>query len=106
MVSVARFYDLRRNPIICPSCDAEFDPELVQKSRRNKTASSEIVAKPDTAKKAVGGATAIEDSGELKDPDVEETDNSDEDEVIEDVSGLGEDASEVETIIHKPDDDN
>ena len=30
----ALYYDLEKDPIICPKCGAEFDPEAILKSRR------------------------------------------------------------------------
>ena len=30
------YYDLEKNPIICPKCGAEFDPEAILKSRRTR----------------------------------------------------------------------
>lgn len=33
-----RFYDFNRKPIICPGCQAEFDPEAVIRSRRGRAA--------------------------------------------------------------------
>ena len=35
-----KYYDLNKSPIICPSCGAEFDPDLFLKTRKNKTLSS------------------------------------------------------------------
>ncbi|HEM46397.1 MAG TPA: TIGR02300 family protein, partial [Alphaproteobacteria bacterium] len=32
----APFYDLRRDPIVCPKCGTVFDPEAVLKSRRTR----------------------------------------------------------------------
>ena len=32
----ARFYDLNKKPIICPSCDTEFTGEIKVKSRRGR----------------------------------------------------------------------
>lgn len=32
----ALFYDLQSDPIVCPKCDAKFDPEAILKSRRNR----------------------------------------------------------------------
>ncbi len=41
------FYDLGRDPIVCPKCDAEFDPEAILKSRRGRVAVvEEAKAKP------------------------------------------------------------
>ena len=33
-----RFYDFSRSPIICPGCGAEFDPEMIIKSRKGRPA--------------------------------------------------------------------
>ena len=33
-----RFYDFSRSPIICPGCNAEFDPENIIKSRKGRPA--------------------------------------------------------------------
>ena len=30
------YYDLEKNPIVCPKCGAEFDPEAILKSRRTR----------------------------------------------------------------------
>lgn len=30
------YYDLKKSPIICPHCQAEFDPEILLKSRNSK----------------------------------------------------------------------
>ena len=32
----ALYYDLNKDPIICPKCGAEFDPEAILKSRRTR----------------------------------------------------------------------
>ena len=32
----ALYYDLDKDPIICPKCGAEFDPEAILKSRRTR----------------------------------------------------------------------
>ena len=46
-----KFYDLNRTPIICPSCNTEFDPEVLLKSRRVKPvaqpAVKAVVAEPE-----------------------------------------------------------
>ena len=31
-----KFYDFGRSPIVCPQCDAKFDPESLLKSRRTR----------------------------------------------------------------------
>ncbi len=48
----ARYYDLRRDPIVCPKCNTQFDPEAFLKSRRSRTAAVEEVAVAAPAAKA------------------------------------------------------
>ncbi|GAB2177350.1 TIGR02300 family protein [Dongia sp. agr-C8] len=84
----AHFYDLRKDPIVCPKCGATYDPEAILKSRRR--APEKVVAvKP------------VKEP-ELPDPetDVETDDAAEEtDDVIEDTSELGEDDADIpETI--------
>jgi uncharacterized protein (TIGR02300 family) len=33
-----KFYDMKKTPVICPSCGTEFDPEILLKSRRGRAA--------------------------------------------------------------------
>lgn len=59
----ARFYDMQRDPIVCPNCEAEFDPlALVRPRRARAAAASQAKAKAD-AKAAVPEAAA-ETSGD------------------------------------------
>jgi len=90
----APFYDLRRDPIICPKCGATFDPEAVLKSRRTRPVEEEVVQKP---------------KPELEVEDVEvDTDeedvvaDDDDDDVLEDASDLGDD--DVTDVIDAADD--
>ena len=41
-----RYYDLQRDPIVCPKCNTQFDPEAFLKSRRTRSAAVEEVAPP------------------------------------------------------------
>ena len=52
----ALYYDLEKDPIICPKCGAEFDPEAILKSRRTRP--------------------LVPDNKENKKPEEEEADNS------------------------------
>ncbi|MEM7653977.1 MAG: TIGR02300 family protein [Pseudomonadota bacterium] len=36
----ARYYDMQRDPIICPSCETEFDPEALLRARRVRSLST------------------------------------------------------------------
>ncbi len=62
----ARFYDLDKTPIICPSCETEFTGEIKVKSRRGRTATEEIIP----VKEA-----------EVKKPEVEEKEDEDIDDI-------------------------
>ena len=85
----APFYDLRRDPIVCPKCAAVFDPEATLKSRKLKGADESAPAPkkeikdPEDILKAVGDDDAV-------------ADEDDDDALLEDASDLGdEDVSEV-----------
>ena len=56
-----KYYDLNKDPIICPNCGTEFDPEAVLSSRRGRV-TEETAAK--TEKDA--------DAEDKLDPDLEE----------------------------------
>ena len=38
----AKYYDFNKSPIICPSCGAEFDPDIFLKSRKGRSLSSKV----------------------------------------------------------------
>ena len=38
-----KYYDFNNSPIICPSCNMEFDPDGYLKSRKGKTSSIKVV---------------------------------------------------------------
>ena len=63
-----KFYDFGRTPIICPGCQAEFDPESLVRSRRVRAA-----AKP-AAKtaKAAPKAGVIENEAETEIDEIED----------------------------------
>ena len=108
----APFYDLRRDPIVCPKCEAVFDPESVLKSRRTRGPASEPKKKPpvkvavkveapvdDETKAAVADADVdgvekaiAEEAGDLVEADADDED------VPEDTSDLGND-EEVAKVV-------
>lgn len=95
----AKFYDLRKSPIICPSCGAEFDPEALLKSRRGRSAPKPepAAAKPKKAKAAPVGDDDDESDAEEEDFDIDDAEadaavgDDDDDDYIEDTSDLGDD---------------
>ena len=42
-----KYYDLNKTPMICPSCRAEFDPDLLLRSRKAKSFSSKNISSKD-----------------------------------------------------------
>src|ERR1700761_3470584 len=64
----AKFYDLNRDPIVCPKCQTEFDPEAFLKTRRSRPSS--IVEKDADVAPGVEAEAETEDA-ELADGDDE-----------------------------------
>jgi len=97
----ARFYDLSKDPIVCPKCGAEFDPEVVWKTKRAKAPPApRVVPQP---------AAPVEAEAEELEPIEEEVVEGEaeekEDEVIEDTSELGEDDEDVAEVVDNVDDE-
>jgi uncharacterized protein (TIGR02300 family) len=88
----ARFYDLGRDPIVCPACQTVFDPTANSKPRRARAAPK---AAPVAA--AVKEVAVVEDDVEVEDEEAVVADEADEESeedsesAIEDVSELGDD---------------
>src|SRR5579864_6965976 len=96
----ARYYDLMRDPIVCPKCSTPFDPEALLRARRSRPAAPvekqlEPVGaeelEPDTETEDI---EAVEEDEEDEAVAVEEGEEEDE-ELIEDASELGEDEDDM-----------
>ena len=37
-----KYYDFNKNPIICPKCEFEFDPDLLLKSRKGRSIATKL----------------------------------------------------------------
>jgi uncharacterized protein (TIGR02300 family) len=96
-----RFYDMQRNPIACPSCEAEFDPLALVRPRRARAAAAASQAKA-KAKAAAAAAAAV--------PALEETSENDSSEpVTDDPLATDDDELELEEddeILPDDDDDD
>lgn len=89
----ARFYDLRKSPIVCPKCGAEFDPQVLLRPQRSRPAPVEV---------PVPVAAAIDDVEIDEDAEiVDDAAEDEEEEVIEDASELGEDKDDMFEVIEK-----
>ena len=99
----ARFYDLEKSPIVCPKCQAEFDPEAIMKTKRTKA--------PAPAPRPVATPAPVEaEAGEELEPIEEEVVEAEADEkedegVMEDTSELGEDDEDVAEVVENVDDE-
>ena len=105
----AKFYDLRRDPIICPKCDATVNPVVTARSQRTKAPAAVVKEAPPPPKAKVDDPD--DDHGVVADGDLEIVDDEDEDEdeeddaAIEDVSELGEDQDDMLGVIDKVSDE-
>lgn len=100
-----RFYDLNHNPIVCPHCEAVFDPDAGFKPRRRapapaRAAKPKVVVPEDEEESELAAPT---DSAESDDSDSGDSELLDEEETVEDEANeeeesnpLIEDASELE----------
>lgn len=96
----AKFYDLRRDPIVCPKCDEVFEPEAEPRPRKRSRA-AKPVAKTAAAKEVTESTEteATEDAPDLE-VVVEDADDADDDEdLIEDTSDLGKDEDDVAEVM-------
>ncbi len=104
----ASFYDLRRDPIVCPRCDVVFEPVAAPRSRATAAVAvaetSPVVAARDVEIVIVGKDAESIDEVDVADV-VEEDDDADG--LIEDVSELGEDDDVVaDAVAAAPIDDD
>jgi len=89
----ARFYDMNKRPIICPSCETEFTGEIKVKTRRGRVAAAtEAQVEEKKAETANDGEVEAEDTADvdvvsLDDAAADEakSDDSDEDTVDADL---------------------
>ena len=110
----ALFYDFDRDPIVCPKCNAEFDPDAILKSRRGRGVLEEktVEEPPKKAAPAPSEAEAEiaddEDEDDLDLPEVEEEDEEideelvaedTDDDLMEDTSDLGEDETDMAEVM-------
>ncbi len=97
----ARFYDLSKKPIICPSCNTEFTGEIKVKARRGRLsdvadAEEEIEAVVEEAVVETEEVEADEETVSLEEI-AEDDDDADEDEIpLDDDLTIDDDLDDVE----------
>ena len=82
-----RYYDLNKTPIICPSCNAEFDPEALLKTRKSRQIAK---ASSDDEGKAADAAASVLDHK------TDETSSSDNQVMSDELDYGDEDSGEVD----------
>jgi uncharacterized protein (TIGR02300 family) len=116
-----RYYDMRRDPIVCPHCGSPFDPEALLKTRRTRAAApvaAEPVAEeeiePDLGAEEVAEPVEAEvvlpadpEAETEEEDEAEETEaEEEEEEVLEDASELGEDEDDMAEVIENVDEED
>ena len=91
----SRFYDMQKNPILCPSCGVKFDVESIFRPRRTR---APVDAPPVKTEKppAANGEDLDKELAALADDSVD--DDDDDDTAIEDTSDLADDDSDVPVV--------
>lgn len=98
----ARFYDLSKNPITCPKCGQQHDPEDFVKARRSRSAASAKAAVVPAVKKPkdlIDGVPIADDELPAVEGDTED------DAALEDTEDLAEDGLEVDIEDKNPDEE-
>jgi uncharacterized protein (TIGR02300 family) len=104
-----RYYDLLREPVICPKCSTPYDPEAFLKSRRARPIPPvekeiEPVGTEDLdTELETEEADVVEEEEEEAVP-LEEAEEEDE-ELLEDASELGEDEDDMAEVIENVEDE-
>ena len=100
----ARFYDMNREPIVCPACSTALDPVVQSRPRRARAATKLVAVAAVADPVGVVPDEEIEEEDEdeavvVADDDEEDEAEDDGESAIEDVSELGDDdmADVIET---------
>lgn len=73
----SRFYDLMREPVICPKCDTEFDTAVLQKPKRLRPATiakAAVKAAPEKDEDLIDDGDDDDDDDAVIDPDADDDD--------------------------------
>jgi len=100
-----RFYDMRKDPITCPSCGARFDVETIFRPRRARVQVDEPPPRAETPRGGEG--EDIDDElAALADDSIVDDDDEEDDGAIEDTSDLADDDSDVPIVPKDMEDDS
>ncbi len=100
----APFYDMMRDPIVCPKCGVTFDPEQMVRLKRSRNAAPDAKAKAAAAETKPKSAeddledVAIDDDDDLDGDDDDsvlvDDDDDDDDDLDEIVEGVGKEGAD------------
>ena len=101
----AHFYDMQKDPIICPKCATVYDPDAVSRTRRGR--STAAAPKPAPRVPVPEVAEAPSEAPELEEAGLEiaEEGEAEGEDVIEDTEDLPEDADDVTEVIENVDEE-
>src|SRR3954451_18864556 len=95
-----RYYDMTRDPIVCPKCSTPFDPEAFLKSRRSRPAPPvEKELEPVGAEEIDADVETEAEPAEEEEEGVPLEENEEDEELIEDAAELGEDEDDMAEVI-------
>jgi uncharacterized protein (TIGR02300 family) len=96
----AKFYDLAKDPITCPSCGATFKTDDFTRGRRSKTTAvvEKPVPKPKPKPKRPVASGDDDDADDVLLGDDDDDDDLDDDDVNEVVVGVGSDDDDDKTV--------
>lgn len=78
----ARYYDMKKNPPVCPSCGTTFDPENMMRARRGRAAARPA---PVAAEPEIDDIPVADDGDEAEDAVIEDAEELGEGEVVDEV---------------------
>jgi uncharacterized protein (TIGR02300 family) len=103
-----RYYDLLRDPVVCPKCSTPYDPEAFLKSRRARPAAIAEKEITPVGAEEVEGELEVEE-GEMAEEEEEgvtlEEGEEEDAEILEDASDLGEDEDDMAEVIENVEDE-
>lgn len=111
----AKFYDMNKDPIVCPACGATFEPAATKakSSGRDKPARKAAAPVPEAEAEELDAPGADEEDDDLLDDDDDDLDDDDSglkkrpaDDLMEDASDLGEDDDDMAEVMEHMESDN
>jgi uncharacterized protein (TIGR02300 family) len=99
----ARYYDLLRDPVVCPKCSTPFDPEAFLKARRSRPAAPVEKELEPVGAGDIDADVETEEADRVEEEEegvpLEEEAEEEDEELIEDASELGEDEDDMAEVI-------